>query len=80
MTAEQILDSALNLPDDQRAMIAERLFQSLDQETFTEDVADAWRGEIQRRLEQVQSGSVKGRPWEEVRAELDRKLNELRNP
>lgn len=72
--AEQILDSALDLPNDHRAWIAEKLIESLDTETFADDVAEAWHEEIRLRLQKVTAGTARGRPWEEVRDEFDRKL------
>ena len=77
-TTEQILDYALDLPNDQRAFIAEKLIESLDSQTFADDVAEAWHTEIRRRLDQVKAGTAQGRPWEEVREELDRKLRAIR--
>jgi putative addiction module component (TIGR02574 family) len=77
-TAEQILDFALDLPNDQRAFIAEKLIESLKSETFADDVAEAWHAEIRRRLDRVLAGEVTGRRWEDVREDLDRKLKELR--
>lgn len=73
-TTEQILDSALDLPNDQRAWIAEKLIESLDTETFADDVAEAWHEEIRRRLDRVLAGEVTGRRWEDVSADIQAAL------
>ena len=71
--AEDILDDALALPLDQRAELAAELLASLDGEP-DEAVEEAWTAEIVRRVERIQRGEAKGRPWEEIRAELEQRL------
>jgi len=46
-TAQTILEEALKMPDPDRAMIAERLLASLDDEVDA-DVDTAWQEEVQR--------------------------------
>ena len=49
--AETVLATALRLPREERALLAEKLLESLDEvETF--EVSDEWRREIRRRLRQ----------------------------
>ena len=56
--SQQILRSALALPESDRAEIAATLIHSLD--TATDEGADAaWAAEIQRRIESMDSGEVK---------------------
>ncbi len=38
-----------------------------------EGVEDAWRAEIERRMAELDSGTVKTIPWEELRARLFRR-------
>ncbi len=55
--------SGLSVP--QRAELAQYLLQSLDQ-----DAAEAWRTELARRLTDIRSGKVVGKPVEQVLARL----------
>jgi putative addiction module component (TIGR02574 family) len=64
--SQQLLDDAPGLPDEQRAALAAALIESLD-ESVDEDAEAAWSLEIERRLQNVQSGSVKTIPWSQAR-------------
>ncbi len=70
-TAAEILDSALRQPEKERARIAETLIASLDT-TADLEIEQAWQHEIDKRLREIDSGSVKCIPWEEVRDRLHR--------
>jgi len=70
--AEEILDDALALPLDQRAELAAELLASLDGEP-DQGVEEAWRAEIARRVERIQRGEATGRPWEDIRTELEQR-------
>jgi putative addiction module component (TIGR02574 family) len=74
MTAEfqNVLQTALALPDSDRAEIAASLIRSLDTET-DEDVDAAWAAEIQRRIEAIDKGEVKLVPWDDVMEEMRRR-------
>ena len=65
-SAESLLATALCLPEADRAELAARLLDSLDP-TDEVDVEAAWCDEIQRRLDDVESGSVRLISWSEVR-------------
>ena len=67
--AAQILHEALELPPEQRAALADSLLNSLDSDVDA-DVEQAWREEIERRIESVRNGTVSLVPWEEVQARL----------
>ncbi|MEE8586543.1 MAG: addiction module protein [Acidobacteriota bacterium] len=73
--AEEILHKALGLDTTERATVAALLLDSLETEP-DEEVEAAWAAEIQRRAEELESGKVKGIPWEEVRDRLKRGLGE----
>jgi len=62
---EQVLTQALQMPPQDRAMIAERLLASLDTEVDWE-VEVAWQQEAQRRIEEIDRGEVVCLPWEQV--------------
>jgi putative addiction module component (TIGR02574 family) len=64
-----LLRRALQLPEEARAALADSLWASLDHEV-DEDAEEAWRQEIRRRLQEIDSGAVKLIPWEDVRREL----------
>lgn len=59
--------SALNEHD--RATLAGLLLESIEQEPDA-DVEAAWKVEIARRLEELDSGAVAYVPWEDVKARL----------
>jgi putative addiction module component (TIGR02574 family) len=63
--------AALALPVGDRARLAERLLQSLDDEV--EEVEAAWVAEAQDRLARFRAGELDARPVEEVMAEARRK-------
>src|SRR5229473_3517779 len=65
----EVLRDALALPLEVRAALIDSLISSLDQ---TVDAAgeEAWREEIYRRLQQIDSGAVQLIPWEEARRRL----------
>jgi putative addiction module component (TIGR02574 family) len=65
---EQILQQALTLDENDRAQLAGRLLESL--EPAEEDVEEAWRQEIARRLKELDSGAVQPIPWEEASARI----------
>src|SRR5436309_14190660 len=63
--AQELLQKALALPENERAELAGNLISSLDA-TVDPDVDVAWQQEVVRRLDQVQSGEVKTVAWEKV--------------
>lgn len=67
--SHEILQSALALPETERAGIAASLILSLDSET-DDDADAAWAEEIQRRIASVDNGEVKLIPWDEVMLEM----------
>lgn len=72
--AEELYQKALNLEERERAALAARLFESLDREV-EEGVEAAWLVEVERRMEELDSGKVQSIPWDEVRARLLGNLN-----
>jgi len=67
--AKKILEEALTLPSDERADVAATLLDSLD-EPENDEVERAWAEEIQRRIQEVESGAVKTIPWSEARRRI----------
>ncbi len=68
-SAEELYKKALDLNERERAALAARLIESLDTE-IEEGVEAAWLAEVERRMEELDSGKVQSIPWDEVRARL----------
>jgi putative addiction module component (TIGR02574 family) len=67
-TVERIKSQAGTLTEAERADLAYFLLTSLEPEE--EGVEEAWRVEIARRVSDIRAGRAKGRPADEVLAEL----------
>jgi hypothetical protein len=65
--AEKIISEALQLPSTLRALVAERLIESLDF-TDAEELSPAWRDEIIRRCREIDEKTVELIPAETVLA------------
>ena len=75
MRVEDIADVVLELPSEARALLADRLVESLDP---AEDgyIHGLWADEANRRLKELRSGAVIGIPGEEALAKLRAKYAE----
>ena len=71
-SARDLFDEAMRLEPQERVTLMRLLIEALDADT-EEGVEDAWRVEIERRMAELDSGSVETIPWEEVRARLYRR-------
>jgi putative addiction module component (TIGR02574 family) len=73
MSVEQITDEALALPSEARALLADRLVESLDP---AEDgyIHRLWVAEAHRRLDEVRSGRVQTIHGEEGLAQVRQAL------
>ncbi len=71
LTLEQLAEEALQLPAESRALLADKIVESLD---FSEpdDIQKIWAAESVRRRDEVRSGKVKAIPGQEVIAEVRR--------
>jgi putative addiction module component (TIGR02574 family) len=67
--AAELPKEALSLPTEARAALAEALFASLDEQPH-DDVAAAWKSEIECRIAELETGAVSPLPWPEVRRRL----------
>ena len=65
----ELFAKASVLSEKERATIAGLLIESLESEVDP-DVEEAWRKEIERRVAELDSGTVTTVPWETLRAEL----------
>lgn len=64
-----VFQDAAQLPERDRATLAGLLIETLDP-VSEPDVEAAWAAEIERRVTEIDAGSVELIPWEDVRAEL----------
>jgi putative addiction module component (TIGR02574 family) len=71
--AALVLKNALALGPEERAALVDRLIDSLE-ETVDEGAEEAWREEIYRRLQQIDSGAVRLIPWDDARRRLQARL------
>jgi putative addiction module component (TIGR02574 family) len=62
-TLREVTQAALELSEEDRAMLADTLAESLSPASWEE----AWRKEIERRSRQLEDGTVQGIPWAEVK-------------
>jgi len=69
MTLQQIMSEARQLPREQIS----QLFDLLLAESFAQpdpEIDAAWRSDVRRRINEIETGKVKGIPGDEVMAEL----------
>ena len=71
---DAILNAAMDLTDEERVDLADRLFSSVSEEYRTE-VDRAWAEEIDRRAKEIDEGKVTLVPWDEVRDRLLKRAN-----
>jgi len=71
-SARQLFEEAMKLDPEERATLMRLLIESVDAEA-EDGVEDAWRVEIERRMAELDSGTVQTIPWEELRARLYRR-------
>jgi putative addiction module component (TIGR02574 family) len=71
LTLDQLADEAMQLPSASRALLAERIVESLDL-AETDGMQRLWAAEAIRRRDEVRSGRVQPIPGDEVLAEVRR--------
>jgi len=71
---KDVFRDATELSEHDRATLAGLLIESLEAEPDP-DVEAAWAAEIERRVKEIDAGTVKTIPWEEVRQRLLNRLN-----
>ncbi len=73
MTVEQLTEEMLSLPSEARALLADRLVESLDP---SEDdyIRQLWAAEATRRRDEVRGGQVKTVPGDEAVARVRESL------
>ncbi|WP_437592252.1 addiction module protein [Sorangium sp. So ce1000] len=69
LSAEELFEEALKLPERERRAFALRLLESVRDESL-EEVEAAWADEAQRRLDELRAGRSQPIPWEEARGRI----------
>jgi putative addiction module component (TIGR02574 family) len=75
---EEVRQIAHELPTEQRILLANSLWESVDTEECgsTETEIDAaWGEEVERRVAEIDSGAAQMIPWEQVRSEMIESLS-----
>ena len=65
----ELFEKASILSEKDRATLAGLLIESLESEVDP-DVEDAWRAEIERRVAELDAGTVETVPWEVIKARI----------
>jgi putative addiction module component (TIGR02574 family) len=73
-TFTDVWKEAADLSEEERAALAGLLIESLEGEPDT-DVEAAWAAEIEKRVAELDAGTVATIPWEQVRQRLLDRLN-----
>ena len=68
-SAQKLFEEAMRLDPKERATLVRLLIDALDAKS-DEGAEDAWRDEVERRITELDSGTVQAVPWEELRARL----------
>jgi putative addiction module component (TIGR02574 family) len=68
-TPKQLYDRAMTLSEEERAELVGMLLESLEIGD-DEGVESAWVQEIERRVAELDSGTVESIPWTEVRSRV----------
>ena len=69
MTLDQIVEETKQLPREQVAELVDHLTLSLHQ-AMEPAVETAWKTEVAKRVQEIQSGQVQGIPGEEMSARI----------
>jgi len=66
---KELIREAVELPESDRATLAGVMLESLDPRP-TPEVRAAWSREIERRVREIDDGTVDLLDWQDIRAEL----------
>ena len=71
-TLAEVTRDAADLPAPERLKLARILLDLSEPETESlDDVQNAWDEEIERRLQELRSGKVKGVPLDEIKTKIE---------
>jgi putative addiction module component (TIGR02574 family) len=69
----ELLECALRLPADDRLALATEILESVEGPDDPKWVA-SWAAELDRRVKELDAGTVKTIPWEQVKSEMLQRL------
>jgi len=72
-TTAKLADQVLSLPCEDRIYLVDRLLKSLNSPS-SEEIDRAWAEEAERRLDEIESGTIKAIPGEQVFAKIRKRL------
>jgi len=70
LTARELLEAANRLSQADREWLAHELLHPPGDGSTDAEIEAAWAQEIERRLDEIDSGAVQMIPWDEVREEM----------
>lgn len=73
-TLADLSEEALKLSQKEQLRLARTILEN-NEARGSGDVNAAWEAEIERRIQVIDSGVAKGRPFAEVLRDIDRQLN-----
>ena len=76
MTAADILEAARQLSPQQQQWLAQELLDS-EQVDSPEEIEAAWAAEVERRIDEIDSGKVQPIPWETAQEHMQALRREL---
>jgi putative addiction module component (TIGR02574 family) len=79
--ASDVFAKAMELSIEERAQLAHQLLVSLHEDERTKDpdqVAKAWASELERRMRDIDDGTVKTEQWSDVRKRISAQLEARR--
>ncbi len=66
--ADQLFEDAQALPDEERAILALQLLDSVGEPEA--EIERAWRDEVRQRVADIDAGRAKLAPWDEARRRI----------
>lgn len=78
MQRADIMKAVMDLPEDDREQLVEELNATLHGGFASKEIETAWATEVERRIEEVESGKVKMLPWDDVQREIFEDLATIR--
>lgn len=76
LTLDQITEEAMKLPADSKALLADKLVESLESEDLDE-IQRLWSAEAIRRRDEIRSGQVQPVPGKQVLKEVRRLVRSM---
>jgi putative addiction module component (TIGR02574 family) len=75
MSANEILEAAKALPKEERIKLAQDFWEIIVEDGYDPELTPEQAAELDRRLADLEANPRDVVPWEQVRAELDKRLS-----